>query len=136
MKSSNSPFSDIYDSLNEGKGALQAKNFAEARRIFERAAKLDSADAMNYLGKLMWDGEGGPVDVPASLKWFERAAERGHSGAMENLVLAYRHLGGEQNLAASNRWSAVLAEARKLDGRISPEDARIVPMPPSDVMIE
>lgn len=63
----------------EGKGT--AKNPRKARLLFRRAAIAGDADAQFTLGRMAFCSADGP-DYPASLAWFERAAEQAHPEAM------------------------------------------------------
>lgn len=128
---------DVYKPLNDGRAALRSGQFAEARAFFSYAANLGSADAMNYLGRLLFEGLGGSQDRRGGLNWLHRAADRGHPGAMANLANAYLYPGPDQDIEAARRWAAAATDARAIDTTISREDSTIVaPMPPTNVTAE
>ena len=62
---------------------------ARARRLYEQAAKLDSAPAWHRLGMLHFKGVGEKVDYPAALQCFERAAAGGDAASWINLGIMH-----------------------------------------------
>ena len=57
----------------------------EARRLWERLANDDDADALYQLGCMAELGLGEPCDVLRSRSLFMRAAELGHASAMNRM---------------------------------------------------
>lgn len=53
-----------------GKGV--ARDYAEARRLFEQGAALGNAACMNGLGAIYNEGDGVRRDVKVARQWFER----------------------------------------------------------------
>jgi hypothetical protein len=62
-----------------------------ARQLYEVAAEGGVAEAMNALGELLRDGEGGRRDARGAARWFEAAARAGHPRAARNLGHALFH---------------------------------------------
>ncbi|EIJ34419.1 SEL1-like repeat protein [Thiothrix nivea] len=57
------------------------RTYAEALQWYRKAAAQGDADAMLALGWMYTWGEGVPQDKELAMRWFERAAERGHKEA-------------------------------------------------------
>ena len=70
------------------------------------AAAVDSPEAMNRMGILYSTGAGGvPKDYVAALAWYERGAESGSTGAMNNIATMYFHgLGVQQSYEETAKW--------------------------------
>jgi localization factor PodJL len=87
-----------------------AKDYAEARRWYERAAANGQSAAMYNLGIAYYEGLGGAKNVTAAAQWFRRAADLGHNDAQYNLAGLYRNgQGVERNLAESYKWYLIAA---------------------------
>jgi uncharacterized caspase-like protein len=110
---------DVYEPLRAGKQAWVRKDYVEARRMFLQAADLGNAEAMAYLGKLSWEGWGGPKDQMAGTEWLQKAAERGHVTAMQDLEWIYAQPGPMQNLDEARRWATAGQEARWLQASLT-----------------
>jgi TPR repeat protein len=57
--------------------AYKAKNFSEARSLWEQAAKSGDIDALYALGVMNERGEGGPKDLEQALGWYSAAQQKG-----------------------------------------------------------
>jgi TPR repeat protein len=68
-------------------GTGVARDFAEAGRWFERAARLGDANAQRNLGALYLRGLGVRQDDFLAYAWFAEAAERGNPRARAYLLL-------------------------------------------------
>ena len=66
-----------------GKGV--ARDYAEAKHLFEQGAALGEASAMNGLGAIYNAGDGVPRNVAVARQWFEKAAALGNPEAKQNL---------------------------------------------------
>ena len=66
-----------------GKGV--ARDYAEARRLFEQGAALGEPSTMNGLGVMYSEGDGVPRDLRIARQWFEKAAALGNPEAKQNL---------------------------------------------------
>ncbi len=116
------PLADPYAALRAGKQAFLSRNYAKARGDFQVAAELGNAEAMNYLGLLLWHGWGGAADQAAGIRWLRAAAERGHEAAMESLGNIYSAAGPMHDPAEAQRWKTAREEARKLVASITITD--------------
>lgn len=87
---------------------------AEAFVFHHRLARLGETTGMFDLAQDFADGRGTAADSAAAVRWYERAADDGHVGAMLTLAEAYRKgdldLEPDADLAA--RWQARAAAAR------------------------
>ncbi len=132
---------DVYEPLLAGKRAFQSKDYVEARRLFLRAAELGNAEAMVFLGKLTWQGWGGPADHIAGIEWLRKAAERGHVGAMQSLESIYGTPGPTENRNEASRWTTARKEAQRLEASLpivdpSGQAGRAEPaIPPDDTAV-
>ncbi|QSB44721.1 sel1 repeat family protein [Tsuneonella flava] len=62
-----------------------AQDYTASRRFAAKACALEEMLGCNYLGALLEDGLGGPVDVPGAVRNYRRACDGGYSGACHNL---------------------------------------------------
>jgi TPR repeat protein len=66
-----------------GKGV--ARDYGEAKRLFERGIALGEPSTMNGLGVMYHEGDGVPRDARIARQWFEKAAALGDPQAKMNL---------------------------------------------------
>lgn len=114
-----SAMTDVYDLLKAAKQAWERMDYVEARPKFLQAADLGNAEAMAYLGKLSWEGWGGPKDQTAGLEWLRKAAERGFVPAMQSLENLYSAKGPMLNVSEANRWETARKEATRLEASLT-----------------
>ena len=73
-----------------GRVAQARKDFAEARRLYDKAAAAGYRMAMNNIGAMYEDGhQGQPHDHAEAVKWYTKAADAGEPVAMMNLGYMY-----------------------------------------------
>jgi localization factor PodJL len=95
-----------------------AKDPVKTREWLARAAEGGNPQAMFNLGMLMYEGAGGPKDVPMAVKWLRRSAELGLGDAQYNLAYLY-----EQGQAVppdpleALKWYLIAAKAGDADAR-------------------
>lgn len=80
-----------------------------AKRWLERAASLNSADAMFELYRL--NDIGTKPNVREAERWLKQAAENGHAGAMYRLALRYQQAPFEKDRAMARDWLEKAAHA-------------------------
>jgi TPR repeat protein len=88
-----------------------APDLEEARSWFARAVESGLADAQVALGEMMLNGRGGSRSPTDALELFDRAAAKGHSGAM--FALGAIHAGGHEvttDRQAAQRWFRAATE--------------------------
>ena len=76
-----------------------------ARSAFEAGAQLGDVPSMSKLGRMMVEGQGGPMDVPTGSAWLEKAASLGH-------ILAQRTLLGMEGRAARTLLGKLSAKVK------------------------
>jgi Caspase domain/Sel1 repeat len=87
-----------------GRVAYARKDFAEARRLYDKAAAAGYALAFNNIGALYEGGEGVRIDYAEAVKWYTKAADAGEPVAMVNLGWLYEHSQGvKRNCAEAVR---------------------------------
>jgi tetratricopeptide (TPR) repeat protein len=87
-----------------GRVANTRKDFAEARRLYDKAAAGGYAMALNNIGGIYEGGEGVRIDYAEAVKWYTKAADAGEPIAMVNLGWLYEHAQGvNQNCAEAVR---------------------------------
>ncbi len=64
----------------------RVQDLTQARRLFQEAAILGNANAMDRLGFMFQYGEGGPIDLNKASYVYEEAIRLGHKGALFNLL--------------------------------------------------
>lgn len=109
-------------------GDLARRDNKESLKWFRLAAKSGEGEALYQMGEkvrrdLLNDyrenkkGEGGSEVV----KWYKRAAQKGHVGARHDLGWIYENgiYGFEKNKAEALKWYRLAAEARKIDSIIA-----------------
>lgn len=72
-----------------GRVATARKDYAEARRLYEKAAVAGYAMAMNNIGALYEGGEGVARNYDEAARWYGKAAAAGEPIAMVDLGLQY-----------------------------------------------
>lgn len=84
-------------------------------------AELGHAPAQFYLARLYEKGEGGlKVDLAASRRWTERAAEGGDPRAMHNVGMAYINgSGGPKNSTTAAQWFRRAADLGLVDSQFN-----------------
>jgi len=143
---------DVYKLLYAGKQAFVAKDFVRARESFMQAAELGNAEAMDFLGKLYWEGWGGAgPDRARGVYWFLQAAERGYARSMDSLANIYQSTDPFKDPEEARRWRAAFDEAQRLasnvtlvdpsgqagrgDPAIPPNATLVPPSPPTGLTI-
>lgn len=90
------------------------QNKQEARRLYKAAADQGSHTKAAYnLACCYRNGEGGPVDGPAAVRYFLKAASAGHIQAMTNLGCMYMNgtSGVDRDLDEAVKWLQQGADA-------------------------
>ena len=88
-----------------GRIATLQKDAVRARQLYEQAASLGSAPAMNNLAALYERGDGVAQNHDEARKWFEMAAKGGVTIAMTNLGVHYlRDSGAPADPVEARKW--------------------------------
>jgi TIR domain/Sel1 repeat len=88
-----------------------AKRFEEARKVLADAANAGSTSAMNTLGGLYVNGEGGAKDYTEAVRLFRQAADLGDTNALCNLGGAYENGNGvTKDIAKAQSYYQMAAE--------------------------
>ena len=66
---------------------LAAKAYDKALPIYARLAEAGNTEAQFRLGEMYWYGDGTAVDLRSATGWMQKAAARGHAGAVESLEI-------------------------------------------------
>jgi tetratricopeptide (TPR) repeat protein len=100
-----------------GRVATARKDFAEARRLYEKAAAAGYAMAMNNIGALYEGGNGTPVNYAEAARWYGKAVAAGEPIAMVDLGWQYEHGHGVvKDLAEARRLYEAATDAGVGDG--------------------
>jgi tetratricopeptide (TPR) repeat protein len=87
-----------------GRVATARKDFAEARRLYQKAADAGYAMAMNNIGALYEGGSGVPQNYDEAARWYAKAVAAGEPIAMVDLGWQYEHGHGvKKDLAEARR---------------------------------
>lgn len=90
----------------------QEHDDARAMRWYLRAADRGSAEAMQYIGEMIYAGEGVDRDFSRAIEWEQKAAELGSRDAMMSAGYMYLYgRGSEQNTAKAIEWFQRAADA-------------------------
>jgi localization factor PodJL len=101
-----------------------AKDYAEARRWYERGAANGNSAAMYNLGMAYYEGNGGPKNLVTAAQWMRRAADLGHNDAQYNLAGLYRNgQGVERNPAEAYKWYLIAARGGSAQAQAEARDA-------------
>lgn len=65
------------------------QDLPQARYWYEQAAQRHQAEAQYRLGLMLAEGQGGPADADAALRWLESAASAGYSQAYLPTAVLY-----------------------------------------------
>ncbi len=71
--------------LEDANKFLTAKAYDKAFPLYAKLAEAGNVEAQFRLGEMYWYGDGTAVDILTASKWMQKAAERGHPGAVETL---------------------------------------------------
>ena len=99
-----------------GRVANARKDFAEARRLYDKAAAAGYAMAFNNIGALYESGLGVHVDYAQAVSWYKKAADAGEPIAMVDLGWLYEHAQGvKKNCAEAVRLYETAVKAGEPD---------------------
>ena len=73
--------------LEDANKLLTAKAYDKALPIYAKLAEAGNTEAQFRLGEMYWYGDGTAVDIRAATNWMQKAAARGHAGAVESLEI-------------------------------------------------
>ena len=90
--------------------AYKAKNFSEARALWEQAAKGGDVDALYALGVMNERGEGGPKDLEQALGWYSAAQQKGVNQANAKVTAITEQLRQEAASAEADNKAAEAAQ--------------------------
>jgi TPR repeat protein len=100
------------DLVQEGRLALDAQRYDDARMLFLRAAGAGNDDAMTLVGYLYFFGFGVSKDYGQAREWFEKGVAAGNRTAMYNLAGIYRDgYGVPQDFVQARKWYEKAAAA-------------------------
>jgi TPR repeat protein len=106
----NAAASRTTESYEDGRTAYDAKDYANALRIFTALANANDVRAQNYIGIMHSRGLGVAKDDVQAIKWFQLAAANGFSSAQVNLGARYRRgVGTEPNFSEALKWLRLAA---------------------------
>jgi hypothetical protein len=98
--------------FESGRVATARKDYAEARRLYDKAAAAGYAMAMNNIGATYEEGEGVARNYAEAFRWYSKAAAAGEPIAMIDLGWLYEHgQGVAQDLAEARRLYETAAKA-------------------------
>jgi tetratricopeptide (TPR) repeat protein len=99
-------------SFEAGRVAMARKDYAEARRLYDKAAASGYPMAMNNIGGLYEGGTGVPRNYAESVRWYSKASALGEPIAMVDLGWLYEHgQGVAEDLAEARRLYETAANA-------------------------
>lgn len=70
------------DDLQDAAKAAAGKSYAEALRLYSKAAAAGNAQAQFHVGEMYWYGEGVAADEAVAMDWFRKAAAGGNASAI------------------------------------------------------
>lgn len=73
--------------LEDADKLLAAKAYDQALPLYAKLAEAGNTEAQFRLGEMYWYGDGTAVDIKAASNWMQKAAARGHAGAIESLEI-------------------------------------------------
>ena len=102
---------DAEDTLIRADAAYEDKQYREAARLYQLAADLGNADAMNSLGILYEIGRGVSKDLKRAARLYGMASNNGHLTAAKNLASLERNenLNTNQNTNTNNTQRNLLS---------------------------
>ncbi len=95
----------------EGIMAYEQKDYVTALRELQPEAERGDVEAMLRLGWMYRYGDGVPEDVDEALKWYLRAAERGHARAMADVGMVYHFNTARRDYLKAFEWYSKSAAA-------------------------
>jgi uncharacterized caspase-like protein len=102
----------VRSTFEAGRVATARKDYAEARRLYDKAAAAGYAMAMNNIGGTYEGGDGVARNYAEAFRWYSKAAAAGEPIAMIDLGWLYEHgQGVAQDLAEARRLYETAAKA-------------------------
>lgn len=81
------------------------KDLTLSRHYYRLAAEKGNARAQYLLGKMLYQGRGGPRDYDEAFRWFGRAAEQGNREAQVQVgKIYYRFLDAPPDYVKAYKW--------------------------------
>lgn len=115
-----------------GEGGV-GKNYAEAQKWLELAAKGGDVDARYNLGIMYKNGSGALQNFELAFQWFEMAAGQNHAEAQYNVALMYKNgMSVAVDMVKAYTW-ANIASAQGHLGSITLRDNLLGAMTPQQV---
>jgi phosphotransferase system HPr (HPr) family protein len=113
------PVESLYD---QGMAAERAKDYAEARKFFERAALKNHKESMKRIAILYYDGQGTPQNLEKAFKWFLKCAEAGDKFSMNKIADMYeKGQGIKKDIEKALHWYRAAARAKDDDPKLQAE---------------
>jgi TPR repeat protein len=107
-----SPTPSPADGLAEAKRYLEAKDYAKALPLLQKAAAAGDAEAMSNLAELYRYGWGVARDYAQAYAWYQKAAAAGNAEAMYWVGVMYEQgRGVAQDYAQAREWYQKVADA-------------------------
>ena len=101
----------VYEMMSKANAAFEAKDYATALPLYEKAAEQGDATAQFNLGIMYENGKGIAQDYSRACDWYEKAAEQGDAYAQNNLGIMYENGDGvAQDYDKAREWYEKAAE--------------------------
>ena len=111
--SKNSVYSkaELEDLHKKGEEFYDKKQYAEAVKLFRKAAEQGYANAQTSLGWMYENGYGVTKDYGEAVRWYRKAAEQGEATAQNTLAIMYQYGSGvTKDYGEAVRWYRKAAE--------------------------
>jgi TPR repeat protein len=107
-----SPTPSAAGSLAQAQSYLDAKDYAKALPLLQKAADAGDTNAMNSLGWLYANGKGVTQDYGKAREWYQKAAAAGNTNAMNESGWLYQNgYGVAQDYGKAREWYQKAADA-------------------------
>lgn len=94
------------------------KEYADAVRLFRKAAEQGYAPAQWKLGLCYDLGEGVAKNKEEAIRWYRKAADQGYANAQYNLGVCYQYgVGVQNNIAEARKWFQKAADQGDKDAK-------------------
>ena len=106
--------------VDQGADAYNAKDYAKAIPLFQKAADMGNKIAMYNLGNAYRNGNGVPKDMTKAAEWYEKAADNGQALAMNGLGYCYLNGNGKpKDQAKAVEWFRKAIDAGNISAMCS-----------------
>lgn len=87
------------DDLSDANALFAKKSYAEALKLYTKAANAGNAEAQLHMGEMHLYGEAGSIDLAKAETWFKKSAAKGNKTAIAALEMMKKREARKEDIA-------------------------------------